>query len=388
MPIRIIKQFIKIESAAGIVLAVATLLALLIANSPLSTEYFKIIHLKVGGLSIQHGVNDGLMVLFFFLVGLEIKKEILIGELSSLRQAIFPIAGALGGMIAPALIYFYLNPSPPTLDGWGIPMATDIAFAMAVLAIFGNRVSTSLKIFLLALAIVDDLGAVLVIALFYTLQIKLPFLAVAGAAFAGVVLLQNLKIKSYMAYFAIGLIAWIGILLSGVHATIAGVLLGLMTPLTFPVGKNRHATFSPLNDLIHFLHPWVSFGIMPVFAFCNAGISLADIPLAEVAQNSVFQGVGLGLLVGKPLGIFLFTFVAVKIQVASLPQSTTWSQILAVACLAGMGFTMSLFISSLALPTDFEVYSKTAILIGSVTAALLGALILYLASRKAPLRRG
>lgn len=375
---RTIEKFIQLEASSGIVLALAAILALLFANSPLAESYFSFIHVKVGSLSLQHWINDGLMVIFFFVVGLEIKKEIIAGELSTLKKAAFPIAGALGGMILPAIIYAYFNPSSPALNGWGIPMATDIAFAVGILTLFGKRVPLSLKIFLLALAIVDDLGAVLVIAFFYTLKINFIALGLAALAFVVVFGLQKMKVKSYLAYVVIGLIAWAGILLSGVHATIAGVVLGLMTPLQFPKARDRQETYSPLDELVHFLHPWISFLVMPIFAFANAGISILGIDPAEIIKNPVHQGILLGLVVGKPVGILFFTGLTVILRLGALPLGVRWGQVLAVACLAGMGFTMSLFISSLALPPDFEIYSKTGILLGSIIAAAVGAIALTL----------
>lgn len=377
-----VEQFLAMEASSGIILAVATLLALVFANSPWADIYFDLIHLEIFSLSLQHWINDGLMVIFFFVVGMEIKKELVAGELSSLKKSAFPIAGALGGMILPALIYAFLNPTPPALNGWGIPMATDIAFAVGILALFGKRVPLSLKIFLLALAIVDDLGAVLVIAFFYTQKINYLALACGAMAFGAVLLAQKMKLKPYWLYVIIGFIAWSGILLSGIHATIAGVVLGLMTPLHFPVSKHHHETYSPLEDLVHKLHPWNAYFIMPVFAFANAGIGLAGAKLSALLENPVHQGVVLGLVTGKPLGITFFCVLAVVLRLAALPIGVRWKHIFAVACLAGVGFTMSLFISSLALPSDLEIYSKTGILAGSIIAATLGAFILTISLRE------
>ncbi len=375
--INTIKRLLKMDSAAGIILAFSTVFAFMIANSDWDEIYSTFLSTKIFSLSIQHWINDGLMALFFFVVGLEIKKEIVKGELSSLAKASFPIAGALGGMILPALIYLYFNNSIPESKGWGIPMATDIAFALSVLTLFNNRVPPPLKIFLLALAIVDDLGAVLVIALFYSAKISWMFLFYAGIAFLAVYILQQLKVKSYLAYSIVGLAAWSFVLLSGVHATLAGVTLGIMTPTQFAIGNNRHATYSPTDQLIHFFHPWISFLIMPIFAFANAGLSLKDVNPLEMIQNEISQGVFWGLVVGKPLGISLLTYLFVKLRLASLPFGVNWKQILGVSSIAGMGFTMSLFISSLALPIELEPYSKGAILIASIVSGLLGALILY-----------
>jgi NhaA family Na+:H+ antiporter len=368
-------RFLATEASAGALLALATIIALAVANSPAAEAYFHLLHAEVWGLSLHHWVNDGLMVVFFFLVGMEIKREMVAGELSNPKQAALPIAGAIGGMIAPALIYYWLNPHYPESRGWGIPMATDIAFAVGVLGFFGRRVPFPLKIFLLALAIVDDLGAVLVIAFFYTKEISGPFLGLAALGLGATVLLKKAGIRSYLPYIAAGTAVWYCVLRSGVHATVAGVLLGFLTPLHFRKDK-------PLEDLVHKIHPWVSLAIMPVFALANAGVSFAGAEPASLAGNSIFQGIGLGLLLGKPLGIVGIAWLAVKMKIAQLPRGIGWGDMLGVGFLGGIGFTMALFVSSLALYPEQEIYSKSGILLGSLAAIFVGSLVLNLAFRK------
>jgi Na+:H+ antiporter, NhaA family len=371
-----IEAFARMEASSGIILAFCAVFAMGVANSKWSTDYFSLLNTSILGLSVLHWVNDGLMAIFFFVIGMEIKKEILIGELSTFKKAALPVAAALGGMVIPALIYFYFNPNQPELNGWGIPMATDIAFALGVLTLFSHRVPLSLKVFLLALAIVDDLGAVLVIALFYTKEIRTEGLLLAAIAFMLIILLRKLSIKSYLFYILVAALAWFGVFYSGVHATVAGVLIGFLTPLSFRVGKDTLETYSPLEDLIHKLHPWVSFGIMPIFAFANAGIAMAEIKFFEIVFNSVHQGVFYGLIVGKPIGIILFSGLAVLFGFAVLPNGLRWAHILGAAFLGGIGFTMALFISGLSLKAEYEIYSKTGIIFSSVIAALMGSVIL------------
>lgn len=377
--LKTLDAFIKMEAASGIILACCTAIAMLLANSVWSADYFEFLHVKIFGLSLQHWINDGLMAIFFFVIGMEIKKELVAGELSSFQKAVLPAAAALGGMVVPAFIYFYFNQSPPNSNGWGIPMATDIAFALGVLTLFGKRVPLSLKVFLLALAIVDDLGAVLVIALFYTKQINVEAIGIAALLFLIMFTFKNLKFKNYFIYLILGVAIWSAVLLSGVHATVAGVLIGLMTPLKFQVSKSPSGSYSPLEDLIHALHPWVSFGIMPVFALANAGILLEGLEFSKIITNPIHQGVALGLLLGKPIGIMGFSYLAVKLGLGRLPAATRWPHIFAVSFLAGIGFTMALFISNLALAPDQEIYSKTGILLGSVLAGVLGFILLFFA---------
>jgi NhaA family Na+:H+ antiporter len=316
------------------------------------------------------------MAIFFFVVGMEIKREVVAGELSSLRKAALPISAALGGMILPGLIYFWINPSGPAVNGWAIPMATDIAFAVGVLALLGPRVPLSLKIFLLALAIVDDLGAVLVIATFYTEEIRTIGFYIAGGGVAAVLVFQHFGLRSYFWYVPIGIIVWIGMLYSGVHATVAGVVVGLLTPYTFSAAKNSNATFSPLDELIHFLHPWVSFGIMPIFALANAGIPIGGVDAGTLVENPVSMGVGLGLLVGKPVGILLASIVVVGLGAATIPSDLKWRHLAGVSSLAGIGFTMAIFITNLSLPVEFAIDAKIAILIASILSAVIGYLML------------
>jgi NhaA family Na+:H+ antiporter len=367
------QNFFRMEAASSLILLAAVILAFIIANGPLFEHYQLILEYKILSLSIHHWINDGLMTIFFFLVGLEIKKELVVGELSTPKKAAMPIFAAIGGMVFPALIYFFFNHEMPQAKGWGIPMATDIAFAVGVLTLFGRRVPVSMKIFLLAIAIVDDLGAILVIAFFYTQEIRGSGLALAMIAFGIMALFKFFKIKSYLVYLPIALVIWLGFLYSGVHATLAGVAIGLLTPITISTNKFK---INPVDDLIHLLHPWVSFGIMPIFALANAGIRLSGFKLFEVLNHSVNQGIILGLCLGKPIGIFLMSLIAKKLKIANLPSGLNWNNVFTIGCLGGIGFTMSLFISSLALPSSLEVYSKTGIILASLISAIVGALLI------------
>lgn len=377
-----IEQFLQLEASSGILLAISAVVALLIANSSWADTYFSLLGWKVAGLSVHYWINDGLMVIFFFVIGMELKKEILTGELSSAKKAALPVAAALGGMVAPALIYHFFNAGSEGVSGWGIPMATDIAFALGVLSLFGKRVPLSLKVFLLALAIVDDLGAILVIAFFYTKEIRFEGLALALFAFGLTVGAKKLHVKSYAAYVAIGIVAWFGVLYSGVHATVAGVLIGFLTPLSFKVSPDQDKTYSPLDDLVHTLHPWVSYGIMPIFALANAGINLQGLNFQQLIMHPVHQGVALGLFVGKAFGVFLFSRLLVLSGLGTLPTGLRWSHILGVGFLGGIGFTMALFISNLALSEALETYSKTGIMLGSGLSGIVGSLILLWAFRR------
>lgn len=373
MSTKLIKKFLSMEASSSIILAFSALVAFLIANTKYFSDYQNLLHYRFFNLSLHHWINDGLMAIFFFLVGLEIKKEITTGELSTVKKAAFPVVAALGGIIFPALIYLYFNTSYPQNSGWGIPMATDIAFAVGVLTLFGRQVPLTLKILLLAIAIVDDLGAILVIAFFYTNEIKSIGLLVSLAAVIFILLLRHLKITSYLVYTIFGFFVWLGFLYSGVHATIAGVILGLLTPTVF---SHDNKMITPADDLIHKVHPYVSYGIMPVFAFANSGINISNIEFSSLLSNSVHQGILFGLVVGKPLGIFISTYIFWQFKIIDLPLGLKWNHILAAGCLAGIGFTMSLFISNLALPVALEVYSKTAIILASVVSGLIGAFIL------------
>lgn len=365
-----IEGFLLLESASTILLFLCTILALFLANSHLKEEYFLILNKNVLGLSVLHWINDALMSFFFFVVGMEIKREIREGELATLKKASLPIVAAIGGMIVPALFYFSLNTSGIQSHGWGIPMATDIAFAVAILSIAGKRVPLSLKVFLLALAIVDDLGAVLVIALFYTKGISWEYLGFASLALIAIALLKRWRETSFFYYVPLAVAVWAAFLFSGVHATIAGVILGFMIPVNF-VNKQNQA-IRPVDNCIHKLHPIVSFVIMPLFALSNAGVTLELRNMLAILNHSIFQGIVLGLVLGKTLGIFGACFLAVRLGVSSLPGKVTWKEIFGVSALGGIGFTMSLFISSLAFEYDPELFSKAGILAGSLIAGILG----------------
>ncbi len=358
-------------------MALSTLIALVAANGGLSSLYFEILETPVAGLSLHHWTNDGLMTIFFFVIGMEIKREIVAGELDSLQKAALPVCAAIGGMIAPAVIYFLINPEGHASRGWAIPMATDIAFALGILSLFGPRVPLALKVFLLTLAIVDDLGAVIVIAAVYTNEIKTLGLYVATSGVLCILLARYLGIRSYVFYVFLGVILWLGVFYSGVHSTIAGVILGLLTPHSYAIKRNSPLTFSPINELIHYLHPWVSFGIMPIFALTNAGISLAG-GHSVISERSVSNGVFLGLLLGKPVGIMLASTMAVFLGITTLPQGLKWRHIAGVSCLGGIGFTMAIFIATLSLGYEQSVDAKIAILAASFVSALAGGFILNL----------
>ena len=376
-----ITKFLRLESAGGIILILMALLAMTLANSPLSGYYQQFldldVQLRIGALDLHKPlllwINDGLMAIFFLVIGLEVKREMIDGALSTRAQATFPAIAALGGMLAPALIYLLVNHGDPaTHSGWAIPAATDIAFALGVMALLGNRVPTSLKVFLLALAIIDDLGVILIIALFYTSELSLNALGVAVGAVALLFWMNRRGVDRLSFYLIVGAVLWVAVLKSGVHATLAGVIVGFMIPYK---GK-RYS--SPLKHLEHKLHGWSVYFILPIFAFANAGVSLAGISLASLA-SPVPLGVMLGLCVGKPVGITLVSYLALKFKLAKLPEGTHFGQIMAVSVLCGIGFTMSMFIASLAFSADaqhFDTLSRLGILCGSTLAAVLGYLIL------------
>lgn len=374
----VIRQFLKMESAGGIVLIVAAVLAMFVANSDLQPLYDSTLHTYVAGLSVGHWINDGLMVIFFLLIGLEVKRELVQGALNSKDKATFPAVAAIGGMLAPALVYLAFNWGDPlAVSGWAIPAATDIAFALGVLALLGNRVPLALKVFLLALAIIDDLGVIVIIALFYSSDLSLVALASAFIATVVLVAMNMRKVTSIPAYIVVGLILWFSVLQSGVHATLAGVVLGFAIPLK---GKTDDAP-SPLKKMEHALHPYVSYLILPIFAFANAGVSLDGVSLANLTEMLPL-GIALGLLLGKPLGIFTFSWAAVKLGIAKLPARVNFTHIFAVSVLCGIGFTMSIFISSLAfvgVNGEFVTLSRLGILIGSTLAAVLGYVVLHFA---------
>lgn len=373
---RLVGRFIHTESASSIVLAISTLVAMALANSFLAAAYLQLLEIKILGLSLQHWINDGLMAIFFFVVGMEVKREIVAGELSSIRKAALPVSAAIGGMIVPAAIYILMNPHGAAARGWAIPMATDIAFALGVLTLLGKRVPLSLKIFLLALAIVDDLGAIFVIATFYSNEIRETGIYIASFAALAIVAARAIGLRRYLAYVPLGIILWIGILYSGVHATIAGVIVGLLTPSNLRIERGGLDSVSPIDDLIYKLHPWVSFGIMPIFALANAGIPIAGATPAGFFGNSISMGVFLGLLLGKPIGILLASMVAIRSGLASLPQDFRWLQLAGVSCLAGIGFTMAIFITNLSLAQEQASNAKVAIIGASSLSAALGFFIL------------
>ncbi|PTO81130.1 Na+/H+ antiporter NhaA [Vibrio splendidus] len=376
----VIRDFFKMESAGGIILVIAAAIAMFVANSPLNEMYQGVLHSYVFGMSVSHWINDGLMAVFFLLIGLEVKRELLEGALKSKETAIFPAIAAVGGMLAPALIYVLFNSSnPEALQGWAIPAATDIAFALGIMALLGNRVPVSLKVFLLALAIIDDLGVVVIIALFYSGDLSTLALTVGFIATGVLFMLNNKHVTKLSIYLIVGAILWFAVLKSGVHATLAGVVIGFAIPL-----KGNKGERSPLKHLEHALHPYVAFAILPIFAFANAGISLEGISISNLT-GMLPLGIAMGLLVGKPLGIFLFSWGAVKTGVAKLPEGVNFMNIFAVSVLCGIGFTMSIFISSLAFgPTnaDFDTLARLGILMGSTTAAILGYFLLSISLPK------
>ena len=383
--------FLHHEAAGGFVLVIAALIALLASNSPLERLYDGFLDtpvgVRVGPLALDkpllHWINDGLMAIFFFLVGLEIKREVLRGELSSFGQAALPVAAALGGMVVPAVVYVAVTAEDPAaLRGWAIPAATDIAFAVGVLALLGSRIPSSLKIFLLALAIIDDLGAIIIIACFYTEHLSLPSLALAAA---GVVMLAALNFRGVtrLAPYALtGVFIWVCVLKSGVHATLAGVVVALAIPLA---GKTDSEP-GLLEQLEEALHPWVAFAVLPLFAFANAGVSLQGLSFDKLLEP-IPLGIALGLFAGKAIGIFGATWIAVMGGLAGKPEGATWLQILGVAALGGIGFTMSLFIGMLAFPEPAQAASvRIGVLAGSTASALVGYLLLVASSRP-PSRR-
>ncbi|RXJ98558.1 Na+/H+ antiporter NhaA [Arcobacter sp. CECT 8986] len=386
----VLEDFIKKESSAGIVLIFVTIIALILKNTDFSTIYDAFLHTPVevrfGALNIAKPlllwINDGLMAIFFFLIGLEVKREILEGHLSSVKQITLPAIAAVGGMAIPALVYVYFNIGDEVaMKGWAIPTATDIAFALGILSLLGSRIPVSLKIFLMALAIIDDLGAIVIIALFYTNDLSVTSIIFAGASLIGLILLNRFKVIKPAAYIILGVILWVSVLKSGVHATLAGVALAFTIPL---YSKRKDGSkFSMLKDMEHSLHYWVVFLILPLFAFVNAGVDLRSISLNQLATN-VPLGIMLGLFLGKQLGVFGFSFIAIKLKLASLPEGTNFRQLYGVAILTGIGFTMSLFVDSLAFVDDtlFAYTDKLAILLGSFLSGIIGYLVLKIVSNK------
>ncbi len=376
-------KFFKMESAGGLVLMATALLAIIIANSPLY-EYYKMlidipIEFKIGALEVAKPillwVNDGLMAIFFFLIGLELKREVMEGELSSVQNIIFPGIGAIGGMAIPAAIYVIFNYNDPVaMKGWAIPAATDIAFALGILSLLGSRVPVSIKVFLTSLAIFDDIGAILIIALFYTAKISLIALAVAAICIVVLIILNRLHVEARSVYLTIGIIMWFALLKSGVHATLAGVVMAMFIPIT----SKNDPDFSPLKTLEHDLHSAVAFLILPVFAFMNSGINLKGVGLEQISHG-VSLGIILGLFIGKQLGIMVFCWIGVKLKLTNLPPGIRWSTLYGTAILCGIGFTMSLFIGSLSFEetgVNLLFDERLGIIIGSLFSGILGYFVL------------
>lgn len=378
-------QFVKIESAGGIILLSCAILAMIAANSPVAQYYYGLFNTRfmIGfeffniNKPLLLWINDGLMAIFFFVVGLEIKRELLAGELSSFKKAALPGFAAIGGMVIPALIFTFFNYDKESIAGWGVPMATDIAFALGILSLLGKRVPLALKVFLTAFAIIDDLGAVLVIAFFYTSELSTTSLLAAGGLYFILAVGSRKGIKNLFFYIFFGIFLWIAILKSGVHATIAGVLLATVIPMSGGMLKN----------LEHQLHPWVAFFIMPVFAFANSGVTIEG-SLADVFRNEISLGIILGLFFGKMLGIWSFTWLAVKTKIAEMPESVTMNMIFGAGIIGGIGFTMSLFIAGLAYTESAEMltYAKLGILTGSLISGVIGYYILSVTLSKKQLQ--
>jgi len=374
-----LKDFLKQESAGGIVLMVAAALALVVANSPLAPYYFDTLSTKLnvsfGAFAIDKAlilwINDGLMAIFFFLIGLEVKREIIDGQLSSWNKASLPLAAAIGGMALPALVFVAFNwNSPETIGGWAIPAATDIAFALGILSLLGPRVPLAMKALLLAIAVIDDIGAITVIALFYTGEIKVDMLLAGGAVLALLFVVGRARVASTIPYVLLSVVMWVFVLKSGVHATLAGVTAAMMVPMVARDGTNL------LESMEHGLHKWIAFLIIPVFGFANAGVSLIGLSPADLLQPLPL-GIALGLLVGKQIGIVGFAWIAVKAGLASLPEGVGWRKIHGLSLLAAIGFTMSLFIGNLAFADPAQVDAvKIGVLAGSVIAAVSGFILL------------
>ena len=380
--VQLIQRFLKLESSGGILLLFSAAVAMLLANSPLSSQYHDFLNLpvslQIGSFSINktliHWINDGFMAVFFVLVGMEVKKELFEGALSSYQQAIFPAIAAVGGMIVPALVYWFIAKQDPSLaNGWAIPMATDIAFALGIMALLSKQVPLPLKIFLLALAIIDDLGAIVVIALFFSHELSVQALIFSGISILTLVLLNRFRVSALCAYMVVGAILWASVLKSGVHATLAGVIIGFCIPLKSKKGER------PLHDFEHILAPWSSFVILPLFAFANAGVSFDGIDVSMIS-SPLLLAIACGLIIGKPVGVFGFSYISVKLRLAKLPDGINFKQIFAVAVLCGIGFTMSMFLASLAFDADagesVNTLSRLGILLGSTVSATLGYLFL------------
>lgn len=386
-PIKMLREFLKLEASGGLVLLFCALLAMVIANSGLAQWYHHLFHgtklqIVVGPFGLEkdliHWVNDGLMAIFFFLVGLEIKREMMEGALSSFKQAVLPGIAALGGMAVPGVIYYITTLShPEAVAGWAVPTATDIAFAMGVLALLGRKVPITLKIFLLALAIFDDLGAIVIIALFYSSHLDIPNLLLAALFLAGLLTLNRLNVSKGSFYLVLGIALWFCVLKSGVHATLAGVVVAMTIPLEIP-GERR----SLLRQLEHDLHPLVAYIILPMFAFANAGVSLAGMSFG-VLFEPVTLGVIAGLFIGKQVGIFGTTFMCVQLGLVKLPQGVRWAHVWGASILAGIGFTMSIFVATLGFGSTglYITEAKLGILVGSLVSAVVGFAVLYMVGR-------
>ena len=371
-----IRRFLESQSSAGLVLMAAAVLALMVANSPLGPNYETILHAYVGPLSVGHWINDALMAVFFLFVGLEIKREMLDGQLSTWSRRILPGIAAAGGMMVPALVYLVFNRGP-TAAGWAIPAATDIAFALGVIALLGNRVPASLRVFLAALAIIDDLGAVMIIAVFYTAQLSIPDLAGAAVALMVLIGLNRFGVLRLTPYLLVGAILWVLVFRSGIHATLAGVVLAFTIPMQCTPGRPDNDSDSPLHRLEHALNLPVGFLVVPIFGLANAGVPVLTLP-AEALVAPVTLGVALGLLIGKITGVFGFSMMAVRLGLADMPAHAGKRQLLGVALLCGIGFTMSIFITLLAFPGSqlLQAEAKLGVLAGSFLSGLLGYLLL------------
>ncbi|MFQ5665770.1 MAG: Na+/H+ antiporter NhaA [Candidatus Binatia bacterium] len=419
---RPLEKFLRVEASGGILLLVAAVIALLWANSPWAPTYEHLLHTPISigfgehafTRTVHFWINEILMVVFFFVVGLEVRRELFEGELSEPRRAALPVTAALGGMLVPAAIYISLNAGSPAVSGWGVPMATDIAFAVGVLALLGRRVPAALRVLLLALAIIDDIGAILVIALFYSSGVAVSGLAMVGLGVVTVLVMQRVGLRNPFIYVAPGILVWGGMLDAGIHPTIAGVILGLLTPARSWFGHEgllaetelaldglrrnvasekgprdplpelqrinvaRREAIPPVTYIEAALHPWVAFGIMPLFALANAGVALGGLGEGLSEATNVALGVGLGLVVGKPLGIVAFSWLAVRLGLASLPRGVSWGGVLVVGCVAGIGFTMALFIGTLAfLDASISAVAKLAVLTASAAAGAVGLVVGY-----------
>ena len=381
------KWFFKLEAASGLLLLISAVIALFISNSNLSNLYFETLnsYLFIGinnfgiKMSLLHWINDALMAVFFFFVTLEIKREFLQGELSNRKQALLPIIAAIGGMLVPALIYVYINfQTGDTLNGWAIPSATDIAFSLGVLSLLGSRVPISLKVFLTALAIIDDLGAIVIIAFFYSGDLSIKYLSLLLITFIALIILNKFNIKKFIPYLLLGLILWFFTHESGIHATISGVLLATVIP-----HRKKEKDFSLLTKIEHVISPYVAFGIMPLFALANAGVSLSGMNFDSLLLP-VPLGILLGLFIGKQIGVFLFSIISIKLNIAQMPNNANWLSFYGVGVLTGIGFTMSLFVGNLAFVDNVQYMSgvKIGVLTGSLLSTVFGYVLLLVAPKK------